>query len=322
MAVLACGIAACDASPVVTSDTNASMDARGEVDAHLLEADAPAVFDAWTASDVGPIADAGSTDSLIVGDYDVLFVGNSYVFTGDVPGRLRRLAAPSTTRIESVVFGGYRLAQHATDAETDGTTLAPFLRTGTVAARAFDAVILQEQSQIGGFPESDPTRMESLHGASRLGALARTNGSSVVLYLTWGRELGDDTNPGLFPTFEAMQDRLDAGYRTMAARLRGEGTSVRIAPVGAAFRVIHDDVVAEGMDPTTEGSAFDALYSPDGSHPSANGAYLIALVIHATITGQDPTSFVDAADLDAPTSSALRDAAARVMRDPAWAEER
>ncbi|MBN8616762.1 MAG: hypothetical protein J0L92_39630, partial [Deltaproteobacteria bacterium] len=277
---------------------------------------------ARVATDAGPIADAGRSASWIVGDYDVLFVGNSYVYTGDVPGRVRLLAAPSTTRIESIVFGGYRLSQHATDAETDGTTLAPFLRTGTVAERAFDAVILQEQSQIGGFPESDPTRMESLDGASRLAALARANGSGVVLYLTWGRELGDDTNPGLFPTFEAMQDRLDAGYRTMAMRLRDEGTRVRIAPVGAAFRVIHDDVVADGLDPTTEGSAFDALYSPDGSHPSANGAYLIALVIHATITDLDPTTLADASDLDAATSSALRDAAARVMRDPMWAEER
>ncbi len=290
-----------------TGDADTTVDAGGAIDAAV--------------ADIGPVPDAGPGASLVTGDYEVLFVGNSYVFTGDVPSRVRALAAPRTTRIESIAYGGYRLSQHATDAETDGTALAPWLRTGTPAERAFDVVILQEQSQIGGFPESDATRVESLEGASRLASLARANDASVVLYLTWGRERGDETNPGLFGTFEAMQDRLDAGYRAMAARLRSEGARVRIAPVGAAFRVVHDDLVAAGSDPAAAGSPFDALYSPDGSHPSANGAYLIAVVIHATVTGEDPTTLSDAPDLDAPTSSALREVAARVMRDPDWSSE-
>lgn len=317
--VLALALAACD--PIVTAgDASVVLDAARFEDAEEGTTDA-ASGDAGPPEDARPIVDAGSSTSLVEGDYAILFVGNSYVYTGDVPSRSAALASPRMLRVHSVAPGGYRLIQHATDAETDGTPLAMHLRGGTAADRAFDVVLLQEQSQIGGFPETQPDRVESLDGARRLASLARGNASSVVLFLTWGREHGDETNPGLYPSFEAMQDRLDAGYRAMAARLREDGTRVRIAPVGAAFRVVHDDLVASGMDPEAEGSAFDALYSADGSHQSANGAYLAALVIHATITGEDPIGFADATDLDASTSSALRDVARRVMADPDWTDE-
>jgi hypothetical protein len=271
-----------------TSDAHTS-------DAHTSDAHASATDDARALDAMG--SDAGSArGTLVRGVHDVLFVGNSYVFTGDVPGRYRSLLDGAPSRIESVVAGGYRLTQHATDAQTDGTALAMWLRTGTVEERAFDVVLLQEQSQIGGLPEGQAERVASLEGASTLASLATANGASIVLYVTWGRERGDDTNPGLFPDFSTMQDRLDAGYRAMAAR--GEGARVRFAPVGAAFRVVHDDLVAMGSDPEAEGSAFDLLYSPDGSHPSGDGAYLIALVIHASITGADPHAMPDATDLD------------------------
>jgi hypothetical protein len=275
------------------------------------------------AGDAGPIAgDAGTArGSLVSGVHDVLFVGNSYVYTGDVPGRCRSLLGDAPARIESVVAGGYRLTQHATDAQTDGTALATWLRTGSMAERAFDVVVLQEQSQIGGFPEGQVDRVASLEGASTLASLATANGASVVLYVTWGREHGDEMNPGLFPDFSTMQDRLDAGYRAMAARLRGEGVRVRLAPVGAAFRVVHDELVAMGTDPEAEGSAFDLLYSPDGSHPSSDGAYLIALVIEASITGADPRAMPDALDLEPAASARYREVAARVMDDPAWESE-
>jgi hypothetical protein len=270
-------------------------------------------------------ADAGAArTSWVEGDHAVLFVGNSYVFTNDVPGRYRRGAeavGPLPVRIESVAPGGYRLAQHAVDADTDGSALARWLRTGTPEETAFDVVVLQEQSQIGGFPEGEPARVESLAGASRLAALARARDVDVVLYLTWGRERGDETNPGLFGTYAAMQDRLDAGYRAMAARLRAEGSRVRLAPVGAGFRAIHDGLVVAGEDPTAEGSAFDALYEGDGSHPSARGAYLAGAILLGAVTGVDPRGLPDAPDLDPVDARALREVAAEVLEDPAWEDE-
>lgn len=294
-------------------------------DAHRVDA---STFDASTdapvpSTDAGMRPDAGSlAPSLIEGAQDILFVGNSYVFVNDVPAQYRAIAAtfePLPLRMESTVTGGYRLAQHATDANTDGTPIARWLRTGTAEDTHFDVVILQEQSQIGGFPEGNAERTSSLAGASMLASLARAQDIDVVLYLTWGREHGDEMNPGLFEDFTAMQDRLDAGYRAMAAQLRTEGSHVRIAPVGAAFRVVHARASFEGADPTVEGSAFDALYEPDGSHPSAQGAYLAASVILATITGQDPRTFSDPSALD--PSMSLRDAASTALHDAMWAAE-
>jgi hypothetical protein len=295
----------------------ATLDATTE-DASLL-ADAP-MHDAF-ARDAA--LDGNAPSSLVEGGQDILFVGNSYVFVNDVPARYRAMAevtGPVPLRLESTVMGGYRLIQHATDAASEGTPIARWLRTGTAEETAFDVVVLQEQSQISGFPESNAERMNSLRGASMLASLARAKGIDVVLYLTWGRERGDETNPGLFPSFTVMQDRLDEGYRAMAARLRSEGSHVRIAPVGAAFRVVHAQAAMAG-DPTVEGTAFDALYEADGSHPSARGAYLAATVILATITGLDPRTFTGPTDLDAATAMSLREAAYAALTDARWSSE-
>ena len=142
-----------------------------------------------------------------------------------------------------------------------------------------------------------------------------------MLYVTWGRERGDETNPALFPDFETMEAALEAGYRSMAVRLTAEGRTVRLAPVGPAFARVHASVVAAGGDPVAEGSAFDALYDPDASHPSALGTYLAACVILSTITGRDPDSFADAPSLalDPAAAATMRAVAHDVLADPAWA---
>lgn len=251
----------------------------------------------------------------------MLFVGNSYVDANDLPDEYRTIAEGlplGSLRVEAVTTGGHRLRQHAADADTDGTPLAHWLRTGRAEETAFDAVVLQEQSQIGGFREFTEQRELSASAASRLAALASARGSMVVLFLTWGREHGDPANPDFYPTFEIMQDRLDIGYRNMAARLHAEGVRVAIAPVGPAFRIVFRDVAAASLDPLAEGSDFDALYDADGSHPSLRGTYLAACVIAATIHGADPRAFPDHAALGSTVSFALRDACARAVADPVW----
>ena len=250
-----------------------------------------------------------------------LFVGNSYTFYADLPGVHTELASaldlmPGAPA--SVTAGGYTLHQHANDAATDGTTLAMFLRTGSADERAWDVVVLQEQSQIPGFPDGNGERLASEMGASELAALIDASDGSVVLYLTWGRERGDETNPGLFPDFTTMEAALEGGYRAIAQRLIAEDRSVRIAPVGPAFARVHDAVIAAGGDPTLEGSAFDALYDADGSHPSAQGTYLAACVILGTITGRDPERFADALSLPPADAAAMRAVAHDTLADPTW----
>ncbi|AKF07974.1 YncE family protein [Sandaracinus amylolyticus] len=287
-------------TPVVVSVALAACDGRA------APSDGGSELPDAVAQDDAPDAPADA------GPPDVLFVGNSYVFVNDVAGHYRAIVPGG--RVEEVTEGGYTFAQHAADARTEGTALARALDEDG----AFDVVVLQEQSQIGGFYPVDADRIASIAGASELGALARARGARVVLYATWGRERGDTSGFPPYTTYRSMQAMLDAGYLGLAALLRDEGVDVRIAPVGGAFHAVHDDVVRAGGDPYAEGSDFDALYEPDESHPSLRGAYLAACVIAATITGDDPRTFVDEPTLGADTSSALRDACARAIDDPRW----
>ena len=89
-----------------------------------------------------------------------------------------------------------------------------------------------------------------------------------------------------------VPDSDDLSADPLASRLRTEGSRVRTRR-WATPRVAHERAAIDGADPTEEGSAFDALYEPDGSHPSAQRAYLAASVLLATITGQDPRAFTD-----------------------------
>ncbi|MEZ4399461.1 MAG: hypothetical protein R3B06_05560 [Kofleriaceae bacterium] len=249
----------------------------------------------------------------------LLFVGNSYLYTHDVPAQVGALTAAA--RVEQATPGGYTLAQHAADAGTDGTPLAAWLRTGLTDANRFDAVVLQEQSQLGGFPLAHgwfDARLASLTGAAALGELAAGRGATVVLYQTWGRVDGDPANAAIFGTYRAMQDQLDDGYLLMAEHLRARGVPTRVAPVGAAFRRVFDDDAATGADPLAASSEFRALYEPDGSHPSARGAYLAACVLSATITGADPRGFADGPELPAPVAARLRAACAAAVDQPRW----
>lgn len=276
-------------------------------------------FDDAAADDAGTAADGGA-DAGALAPLATLFVGNSYVYVNDVPGHYRALLEGrfGLLRIESVVTGGYTLSQHAADAATDGTALATFLRTGPAGENAFDFVVLQEQSQIGGFPDGYPDRTASLEAARALAALATARGAEVVAYLTWGRARGDDLNPDLYPTFTAMQDLLDAGYLGMADALRADGATVRVAPVGGGFRLVHEAVTAAGLDPLQDGSEFLALYEPDGSHPSVRGAYLSACIFVGTTTELDVTTLPDEPTLGAEVSASLRGTCAAALDDPRW----
>ena len=106
--------------------------------------------------------------------------------------------------------------------------------------------------------------------------------------MTWGRRNGDSTNSWRFPDFSTMQDELESGYLDYRDNISANGGNAWVAPVGLAFEHIHDKIVAEGGTPTNSGNTFYNLYTGDGSHPSLSGSYLAAVVLYATITGNDP----------------------------------
>lgn len=270
-----------DVAPAPGDAGFAAADA-GEVDAGLAP-DAGSAIDAGAAEDAGEM-DAGSAPGRPA---RVLFVGNSYTFYNDLPERYAALVGEPAPTVRMVTAGGRQLWQHADD-EALTTRLA----------EGWDVVVLQEQSQIPGFPSANPDRLRSLAAARTLAE--RAGPARVVLFLTWGREAGDARNPDLFPDFETMQTRLDEGYAAMQDALLNDGRDVAIAPVGPAFRAVHD----------TDPPLFAALYTSDGSHPSALGTDLAALVFGRVLNGLRPEETTPLEGADAARWPALVAAAA------------
>ncbi|MDE0708788.1 MAG: hypothetical protein OSB33_07560, partial [Candidatus Poseidoniales archaeon] len=90
-----------------------------------------------------------------------------------------------------------------------------------------------------------------------------------------------------------------------------------IAPVGLAYKVIYDDIVDDGGTPTDQGTLFYNLYSSDGSHPSTQGTYLAACVMHSTITGISSIGLPDQFGLNENVRLQLQQAADSVIFDDA-----
>ncbi|HEX2676690.1 MAG TPA: hypothetical protein VHM19_08625 [Polyangiales bacterium] len=217
----------------------------------------------------------------------VLFVGNSYTSFNDLPGLYNTLATSSeqyaSVETFGVMPGGWTLAQHAADADTEGKPLHDQLAEGA----KWKFVVLQDQSEIPAFGPDHLGEMMSRDGAVKLAEHASMLGAHTVLYMTWGRRDGDSQNMELLPDFQTMQDKLEAGYRDYAKAIRDAGYDVTIAPVGLAFAAIHDD----GTNAKVQ---FASLYADDGSHPSPAGSYLAACVLFGTIAGLDALDAVAA----------------------------
>ncbi len=222
---------------------------------------------------------------------DVLLMGNSYTFANSLDDILEDHLWTITTepRTSQLAAGGLTLSDHASRASSPGHQWNVTLNDD----EPWDAVVLQDQSQIPGFPTSQSSWQRSLEGATTLNGMIEDLGADTVLLMTWGRRDGDSTNPTLYPNFTVMQARLEAGYRMYAENLSTERRPVYIAPVGLAFKEVHDRIAEQGQDPTTPGTVFYNLYTSDGSHPSLSGSYLASCVLFATLTGLTPVDRTD-----------------------------
>ena len=207
------------------------------------------------------------TSNLKAQPKKILFVGNSYVYTNNLPLVLYNLALANGDTIiyDSSAPGGYTFAQHTTNA----TTLAK------INAQNWDYVVLQEQSQMPSFPPGQ-VQTDTYPFAAQLNDLILANDSctETVFFMTWGRKYGDASNCAFYPplcTFEGMQARLRQSYVEMA-----DDNQALVSPVGQAFKY------ARIADSTIN------LYVSDNSHPSPAGTYLAACTFYATIFETSP----------------------------------
>ncbi|OSZ78391.1 hypothetical protein CAP35_09065 [Chitinophagaceae bacterium IBVUCB1] len=224
----------------------------------------------------------------------VLFIGNSYVFTNNMPLVLQQLATSlgDTLIYEESVPGGFTFQGHSTDANT----------LAKIKAQQWDIVVLQEQSQRPAFSPGQ-VATDVYPFARKLDSLVRDNKActETMFFMTWGRKNGDASNCASYPpicTYEGMQQRLRESYLQMA-----QDNNAIVSPVGAAWKQVRDSF-----------SSID-LYSPDESHPSVSGTYLAACVFYASIFHKNPIASTFNNGLPATDANNLKRIAGKVVLD-------
>lgn len=232
--------------------------------------------------------------SLPAQTVDVLFLGNSYTYSNDLPGTLRQLALSlgDTVNTAQSTPGGFTFEGH--------TTLAASQQL--IDQGGWDFVVLQEQSQIPSFPIAQ-VQADCFPFAAELVDSIRVHSpcAEPVFFMTWGRQNGDAQNCANWPpvcTFDGMNALLRERYLMMAV-----DNSAWCAPVGAAWKQVRDQ--QPGIN----------LYSSDGSHPAAAGTYLAACTFYATLFRESPVGAGFIAGLDPATAAALQAIAAGTVLD-------
>jgi prepilin-type N-terminal cleavage/methylation domain-containing protein len=212
----------------------------------------------------------------------VLFVGNSFTFTNDVPGLTLALARGAGAKpelvVDSHVVGGATLERHW----NDGAALAKIRSTD------WDLVVLQEQSQR---PLKAFGRDTGFYPYARKFAEAiRATGAIPLFFMTWAR-------PDMAP---APQQLWTESYSDITKELTAE-----CAPVGVAFERFKQAFPGTAL--TTDGNG----------HPSPHGAYLAACTFYAALYRNSPEGLPNRLDTGSATVT-ISPAEAAAMQRAAW----
>ncbi len=224
----------------------------------------------------------------------VLFIGNSYTHSNNLPNMLQQLgyAMGDSIFVDSYAPGGYSLLAHSQDSNT----------INKIKQQAWDYVVLQDQSQR---PSLEPAFVDTavIPYALFLDSLIHNNNActQTVFYMTWGRKYGDVGNCPFYPpvcTYAGMQQRLKDSYLQMA-----DTCHAIVSPVGEAFNL------SIQTDSTLN------LYVSDNSHPSVEGSYLAACTFYATILHKQITNQNYTAGLSISTAAYLQYIAWQTVTD-------
>ncbi|MBR1626810.1 MAG: T9SS type A sorting domain-containing protein [Bacteroidales bacterium] len=218
----------------------------------------------------------------------VLFVGNSYTYTNDLPQLLSQMGVSDGNRIEtkSYTSGGARFMSHCQNAD-----LLEDIKRGE-----YDILILQGQSQEVAFPYEQFMQEVYLY-AKQLDDLYKENnpGGRVIYFMTWGYRYGDQMNCPFyspFCTYRTMSQELCKNYSMMANDFQSE-----VSPIGRAWLYLFEQ----------DSLSFD-LHSDDYSHPNMKGSYFSACILYTMIYQKEiHTDFF--ADLDPQTAQQLQQTA-------------
>ncbi len=175
------------------------------------------------------------------------------------------IADMALTTGDTLIFNMYAPGSYTFDNHGSDTASGNRIKQG-----GWDYLILQEQSQLPSFPTYFSNE---LYGICSLFRSYNPCGR-ILFYMTWGRKNGDVANCPTWPpvcTYLGMDSLLHQRYTQMAVN-----NNAGLLPAGAAWRYTRQH------HPGIE------LYNPDGSHPSAEGSYLVASCFYTTIFKKDP----------------------------------
>jgi hypothetical protein len=209
---------------------------------------------------------------------NVLFIGNSYTSANSLPTIFQEIAVSAghaRPAVKSAAPGGYTFQDHL----TSSTTLS------LIADESWDAVIMQEQSEVPAAAQTMPQVNKSfLNGFDGLHKRAKDSSPEgrVILFETWARHPDAWSNGTADPVRDGknpsdMLRRLKAGYEAASQMVADQGgLPVEIARVGELW-----DINYRSASPLR-------LHDTDGSHPNFAGSFLAGLDVFSTIYGAAP----------------------------------
>ncbi len=224
----------------------------------------------------------------------VLFLGNSYTAVNNLPNLVASIANAqgNTLNASSNTPGGYTFEGHLTNS----------MSTILVAQGNWDYVVLQEQSQLPSFPESQVNEMMFPFAKSLDSLIHAYNAcTQTVFYMTWGRKNGDASNCPFWPpvcTYKGMDSLLHLRYKMLA-----EQNKSLVSPVGAVWNYLRKN------------HANIELYDSDESHPSLAGSYAAACCFYALIFDENPLSISYNPGINPADAEDIRNAVKLVFTD-------
>lgn len=200
----------------------------------------------------------------------VLFIGNSYTHMYDLPGTTALCASSiNGTKFNLITDqstpGGHYWYRHAADTNT-----IKKIKTG-----AYDAIVLQEQSQMLSLQDSVIASQSLPYLQFLVDTIKKYQPKAqLYFYRTWGRKNGDKQNASAWPvvsTYEGMDSLLNKRYTQLSDSLNAK--LVRVGDVWKAIRKQYPEL---------------ELYDADESHPSPLGTYAAAVTFASTLFGIHP----------------------------------
>ena len=157
----------------------------------------------WSSTGGSENVSNNQTGGTSTPSYEVLMYGNSYTAANGLDGLVQDLLREvGDANVSANAGGGMTLEGHRAKVNASGDAW-----NTSLSGQAWDVIVLQDQSQIPGFPRTQSDWVDSKDAAIALTERIDDEGADVMLLMTWGRRSGDSMNTCLLYTSPSPRDR-------------------------------------------------------------------------------------------------------------------